>query len=102
MLELAEIKKDDVVYDLGCGDGRIVVITLRADAAECRGQNAGVGRDQKRRRGLRPRLRRWPHRRHNSSCRRRRMSWTKCWSWPRSKKTTWFTTSAAAMAASSS
>jgi uncharacterized protein (TIGR03000 family) len=25
MLELADLKKDDVVYDLGCGDGRIVV-----------------------------------------------------------------------------
>ena len=25
MLELARVKKDDLVYDLGCGDGRIVV-----------------------------------------------------------------------------
>src|SRR5262249_25115680 len=25
MLELARVGKDDVVYDLGCGDGRIVV-----------------------------------------------------------------------------
>ena len=25
MLEVAKVKKDDVVYDLGCGDGRIVV-----------------------------------------------------------------------------
>ena len=25
MLKMADVKKDDVVYDLGCGDGRIVV-----------------------------------------------------------------------------
>ncbi len=29
MLRLADVKKDDVVYDLGCGDGRIVVAAAR-------------------------------------------------------------------------
>jgi uncharacterized protein (TIGR03000 family) len=29
MLELAGVKKDDVVYDLGCGDGRIVVTAAK-------------------------------------------------------------------------
>ena len=29
MLELAEIKQGDVVYDLGCGDGRIVVTAAK-------------------------------------------------------------------------
>ena len=29
MLEMAEINENDVVYDLGCGDGRILIITVR-------------------------------------------------------------------------
>ena len=29
MLQLAQVKKDDVVYDLGCGDGRIVVTAAK-------------------------------------------------------------------------
>ncbi|HUU20221.1 MAG TPA: methyltransferase domain-containing protein [Sedimentisphaerales bacterium] len=29
MLELAEVTKDDLVYDLGCGDGRIVVTAAK-------------------------------------------------------------------------
>lgn len=34
MLELAEVKKDDVVYDLGCGDGRIVVTAAKKYGAK--------------------------------------------------------------------
>lgn len=39
MLELAKVKKGDVVYDLGCGDGRIVVTAARRYGAK------GVGFD---------------------------------------------------------
>jgi SAM-dependent methyltransferase len=39
MVSLAEIRRDDVVYDLGCGDGRLVIAALRHGAAR------GVGID---------------------------------------------------------
>ncbi|MFO0889413.1 MAG: methyltransferase domain-containing protein [Isosphaeraceae bacterium] len=39
MLELAEVKQGDVVYDLGCGDGRIVVTAAEKYGAK------GVGID---------------------------------------------------------
>jgi len=43
MLDLAEVKADDVVYDLGCGDGRIVIA-----AAQLRGaRGVGVEIDEK-------------------------------------------------------
>jgi endoglucanase len=37
MLELAQIKKDDLVYDLGCGDGRIVVEAAKRYGCRCVG-----------------------------------------------------------------
>ena len=39
MLELARVTSDDVVYDLGCGDGRIVVAAAKGPGAH------GVGID---------------------------------------------------------
>jgi SAM-dependent methyltransferase len=35
MLELAQVTKDDVVYDLGCGDGRIVVAAAKMGCKAC-------------------------------------------------------------------
>jgi len=37
MLELAKVKKDDLVYDLGCGDGRIVVTAAKRYGCEAVG-----------------------------------------------------------------
>jgi SAM-dependent methyltransferase len=37
MLELAEVSRDDLVYDLGCGDGRVLVTAARAYGCRCRG-----------------------------------------------------------------
>ena len=39
MLELAEVDEDDIVYDLGCGDGRIVIAAAKKYGAR------GVGLD---------------------------------------------------------
>jgi len=39
MLELAEVKANDIVYDLGCGDGRIVIAAVKQFGAR------GVGID---------------------------------------------------------
>ncbi len=39
MLELAEVKKGDIIYDLGCGDGRVVIEAARRYGAR------GVGID---------------------------------------------------------
>ncbi len=40
MLSLAEVGPDDVVYDLGCGDGRIVVIAVKEFGARAVGIEA--------------------------------------------------------------
>ncbi len=37
MLDLAKVGKDDVVYDLGCGDGRIVIAAARRGAKRALG-----------------------------------------------------------------
>jgi len=39
MLKMADVKKDDLVYDLGCGDGRIVVTAAKKFGAK------GIGYD---------------------------------------------------------
>ena len=37
MLELANVGPDDLVYDLGCGDGRIIVAAVREFGARAVG-----------------------------------------------------------------
>src|ERR1022692_308065 len=44
MLEMAKVKKDDMVFDLGCGDGRIVVTAAKKYG--CKG--VGIDIDPKR------------------------------------------------------
>ncbi len=44
MLELADVKKGDLLYDLGCGDGRIVIAAAKKYG--CRA--VGVDKDPER------------------------------------------------------
>lgn len=44
MLELANVRPDDIVYDLGCGDGRIVIAAARDFGA----RGVGIDIDPKR------------------------------------------------------
>jgi ribosomal protein L11 methylase PrmA len=44
MMQMADLKKSDVVYDLGCGDGRIVV--LAAKFYGCRGAGYDIDPDR--------------------------------------------------------
>ena len=37
MLKLARVGKNDILFDLGCGDGRIVVTAAKAHGARCTG-----------------------------------------------------------------
>ncbi|HEV7221717.1 MAG TPA: methyltransferase domain-containing protein [Pirellulales bacterium] len=57
MLELAEVGPDDVVYDLGCGDGRIVVAAAKQYGCRCFGfdiapERVAEARDNARREGV--------------------------------------------------
>ena len=44
MLELAEVSKDDLVYDLGCGDGRVLVTAATTYGCRCRGYDIDPNR----------------------------------------------------------
>lgn len=44
MLRLAEVSKNDVIYDLGCGDGRILIAAAKAFGA--RGVGIDISRDR--------------------------------------------------------
>ena len=47
MLELAQVTKDDVLYDLGCGDGRIVVTAAKDYGCKAVGYELHAGRVRK-------------------------------------------------------
>lgn len=47
MLELAQVTKDDLLYDLGCGDGRIVVTAAKEYGCKAVGYELHAGRVRK-------------------------------------------------------
>jgi hypothetical protein len=47
MLEMAQVTKDDLLYDLGCGDGRIVVTAAREYGCRAVGYELHAGRVRK-------------------------------------------------------
>src|SRR5262245_9349559 len=51
MLELAQVKKGDVVYDLGSGDGRIVITAAKKYGVKAIGFEIEIGRASCRERG---------------------------------------------------
>jgi cyclopropane fatty-acyl-phospholipid synthase-like methyltransferase len=59
MLKLADVKKTDVVYDLGCGDGRIVIAAARDFGAHAVGIDIALNAS--------PRQRRMPGKRASKS-----------------------------------
>ena len=52
MLEMANVTKDDVVYDLGCGDGRIVVMAAKKHGCNAVGYEIEKARVEQARRNV--------------------------------------------------
>jgi cyclopropane fatty-acyl-phospholipid synthase-like methyltransferase len=52
MLELAEVKKDSLVYDLGCGDGRIVIAAAKKYGCKAVGYDIDPNRVRESRRNV--------------------------------------------------
>jgi SAM-dependent methyltransferase len=55
MLDVAGVTKDDMVYDLGCGDGRIVIMAARRHGCRGVGFDIAVARVEESRRNARRR-----------------------------------------------
>ena len=47
MLQMAELKEGNILYDLGCGDGRIVIMAVQRYGANCVGVELDDGRYNK-------------------------------------------------------